>query len=552
MPRALCIYLLAFGALAQIQQAPPTPPGKGSIEGIVSDAASHEPLKKAQVSLTGSIATPLTAVTDAGGRFAFRELAAGNYFLNALKSGYNVPQSILGIGVTHIVPGIVLGEDEQKKNVEISLMPGGTISGRVVNEEGAPVRGCAVAAIEPTYEQNRRGLRSVSGAATNDNGGYRLHNVAPGSYYVFAHCHAQLPVPHPLLARGDPRTPHETYLPQFYGGGLDPSTATKLTLAPGASLEGADFRLTRVPAFTLRGSITGSDPEALAGPVNILLFPANRLMRDLMPAGASTDPPGNKFQIQSVIPGSYLLFAYRMIDGNGLIGQRTVEVGAAPPDPLEISLTSGSELKGSVQFDCDDHPPLENAQLLLAPLDTVLYVQQRQTQIDNSGAFTLTGVMPGRSNLSVLGEGYVKSVTLGAQQVSPYGLQIGAGATGPLRIVMGCKLARLSVSVTGAPDGGQVSALIFPEDPDHFGRGQERVGSATGAAQIEFGGLPPGRYRVFATDIGNPWPLLQRPDVLKALESRTAVIEVPEGGHATTKVEVIAREELMRVLEEKE
>jgi len=48
MPRAFCTFLLACIAMAQIRQAPPPSHGTGGtggIEGIVSDATSHAPLK---------------------------------------------------------------------------------------------------------------------------------------------------------------------------------------------------------------------------------------------------------------------------------------------------------------------------------------------------------------------------------------------------------------------------------------------------------------------------------------------------------------------------
>src|ERR1017187_1629110 len=142
MPRAFCIYLLASTAMAQIQPAPPAAAssgaggtgGTGSIEGIVSDATSHAPLRKVQVTLTGAIAAALNAVTDAGGRFAFRELAAGSYWLGAWKPGYNPPQAIFAAEAQST--GFVLGDGEQRKGIEIALLPGGAIGGRVVNEEG--------------------------------------------------------------------------------------------------------------------------------------------------------------------------------------------------------------------------------------------------------------------------------------------------------------------------------------------------------------------------------------------------------------------------------
>jgi Carboxypeptidase regulatory-like domain len=556
MRRALCIYFLAGAAIAQVHRDPirgrmpasNAATGSGAIEGTVSDAASHAPLKKAQVTMNGSIANPLTAVTGDDGRFVFRELPAGNYWMNASKSGFNPPQAIFGAEANS---GIVLGEGENRKGVEIALMPGASIAGRVVNEEGSPVRGCSISAVQTAYEQNRRGLSTAGGGSTNDRGEYRVNNLAPGRYYVFAHCQAELPAAHPLLPRGDPRTPHQTYLPQLHGGGLDPATAPRLTVTAGGTLEGIDFQMMRVPAVTLRGSITGAEAEAFTAGVNIMLLPANRAMRNLMLMSAATDSRSHKFQIEPVLPGSYILIAFSIHEGRVFAAQQAVEVAAAIPQPLEISLQSGAEMKGSVQYDSDDHPPLENGQISLAPVDGPYFMPQPQAKMDKDGAFTLTGVLPGRWRLMVSAPGYAKSVSLAGQPVSQQGFQVAAGA-GPLRIVMGSKQADVHVEIAGAAPDRQVSALIFPEDPGRLGAGLERVGSAMGTGRIEFGALPPGRYRVFATDSLNPWPILQRPDWLKALESHTAAIEVPESGKVGVTVEIIPRDELMRAVEEQQ
>jgi hypothetical protein len=538
--------------MAQVRRGPPATPaavpaGTGSIEGTASDATSHAPLKKVQVTLSGPAAGPPTAVTDASGRFAFRELAAGNYWVNARKPGYNPPQTILS-AQTNVE--VVLSDGEQKKGVEIELTPGGTIGGRVVNAEGVPIRGCSVSAAQPDYEQNHRIVREMGGGSTNEKGEYRINQIAAGRYYVFARCRAQLPAAHALLPRGDPRTPHETYLPQFHGGVLDPATATRIAVAAGATQEGVDFRMTRVPAFTLRGSVTASDPEAWATGVNVTLEPVNRLMRNLMNFNSFADPQSRSFQIPAVLPGSYYLVAHMFRQGRVFAAQRTVDIAAAPPDPLEISLSSGAELKGSVQFDGDDHPPLENVQISLALMEGVFPMSRPQAQLDKGGGFTLTGVLPGRWRATVSLQGFVKSVTLAGRTVSPDGFQIAAGAAGPLHIVMGSKLTDVEVEVADAPPDRQVSAVIFPEDASRLGAGLERSGSAMGGGRIGFGGLAPGRYRVFATDIQNPWGILQRPDWLKALGSHSTAIEVPEGGHASATVEILSREELMRALDD--
>lgn len=290
----------------------------------------------------------------------------------------------------------------------------------------------------------------------------------------------------------------------------------------------------------------------LAAGISVILLPASRQLRGLMQANVSANPQTRKFQIQPVIPGLYLLYAFSMREGRVFAAQRTLEIRAAQPDPLEISLQSGAELKGSVQFDSDDHPPLENGQVSLAPVDGPFFLPQSQAQTDKDGAFTLTGVLPGRWRLVVSAPGFVKSASFGDQPVSPDGFQIAEGAAGPLRIMLGSKLAAVHVQVAGAAPDRQLSAVIFPEDSERLGAGLERAGTAMGTGRIEFGGLAPGRYRVFAIDSPNPWPILQRPDWLKALESSSAAIDVPEGGSVNTTVETIPRDELMRALAENE
>jgi Carboxypeptidase regulatory-like domain len=553
MPRVFCLSLLACTAMAQPRPAtapPPGPAGTGSIEGTVSDAASHAPLKKVTVTLSGAVAAMPTAVTGGDGRFAFRGLAAGSYGVQAWKQGYNQPQQAIFSDQANA--GLTLGEGEERKGVEIALAPGGAIGGRVVNEEDAPVRGCGVTAVQPGYQQARHNLRNagVAGSAsTNEKGEYRIIDLPPSRYYVFVHCRAQLPAAHPLLARDDPRTPHETYSPGFYGGGLDPATATQLAVVAGSALENVDFRLTRVPAFTVHGSISAGDAQLPAGDINVFLLPVSRLLRGLMQANASANSQTRKFQIQPVIPGSYLLYAFGMYEGHTFAAERTLEVRAAPPDAVEISLHSGADLKGSVQFDSEDHPPLENGQVSLVPVDGPFFLPQSQAPMDKDGAFTLHGIMPGRWRLTVSAAGFVKSASLGDQPVPPEAFQIAEGA-GPLRIVLGSKLAAVHVEVAGATPDRPVSAVLFPEDPERLGTGIERASTAMGTGRIEFEGLAPGRYRIFALDSPNPWPILQRPDWLKALESSSVAVDVPEGGSINTTLETVPRDELMRTLTE--
>jgi Carboxypeptidase regulatory-like domain len=563
MARGILLLVCTVTAWAQIisgrvaggpQPAQPST-GKGLIEGTVVDSSTREPVKKALVTLGGNRRQPLEAVTDASGHFAFRQLPAGRYMVNASKPGYSQPHSFLGDDQS---VQINLGPDEEKKGVEIALVAGAVISGRVLDEDGLPVRYCTVTVAQRSYEQGQAVLRPVASEnTTGAKGGYRIFGVPPGRYYVFVRCQSEVPAPHPLLPRGDPRTPYETYLPQFYGGGLDPATATRLALAPGANLDGIDFQMRRVPGVTLQGALTAADPEALSGNVFISLFPANPLVGDLWQFSYHREPRSPNFQIHGVIPGSYRLVASSVHGNHTFFAERAIQVGAAPPEPLQIALTSGMELKGSVQFDSEDHPSLEHAQIWLMPAQpSARYFRpQPRAEVNSDGSFTLTGVTPGRWRLmaTVNAITYVKSLSLGGQPLSPYAFQIGPGAAGFLRVVLGTKTGDVQVTLSGATAGpGQpVSVLIFPEDLDRFGMGLERMIPASGG-QANAGAMPPGRYRVLATDVPSPWPILQRPDLLQALEGSTEALEIPEGGKASVTVPVIPREELVRALNDKE
>ena len=85
---------------------------------------------------------------------------------------------------------------------------------------------------------------------------------------------------------------------------------------------------------------------------------------------------------------------------------------------------------------------------------------------------------------------------------------------------------------------------------NQVGTGLERV--AEGTERISFGGVAPGKYRLLVTDMPNPWPVLQRPDLLKSLESHTQAVEVTEGGKLSLTAEIVSRDELKKALEDKE
>ena len=161
-----------------------------------------------------------------------------------------------------------------------------------LNEDGLAVRNCYVQACNPDISKANAVLTSVAGGTgTDDKGEYRISGLAPGRYYLFAHCRAELPAPHPLLPRGDPRTPYETYVPQFYGGG---SRSRHRHQGGGGRRRKSGrhrFRDAPHPGLHAARERHNRGSRRAARQRNVMLYPANPLMQDLMQFGATTKLP---------------------------------------------------------------------------------------------------------------------------------------------------------------------------------------------------------------------------------------------------------------------
>ena len=121
----------------------PTPtlsPGEGSIYGFVKDE-DELPLKNVLMTLTGPDAG--STKTDEDGYYNFEELSAGDYTLEASKSGYQTHTEDLTLGE---------GEELEVETIYLEETPCGSIYGFVVNINGDPVENARL---------KLRGLRKV-------------------------------------------------------------------------------------------------------------------------------------------------------------------------------------------------------------------------------------------------------------------------------------------------------------------------------------------------------------------------------------------------------
>jgi RNA polymerase sigma factor (sigma-70 family) len=156
----------------------------GSISGMVVDENDH-PLPDLKVELRGNNADrgqwdvrggafldtyvgQREGRTDDRGLFTFDELAAGEYQVELRRDSHQITGK----------ESVALRASERRIGVKLVLANGVTLTGRVRDREGKPVRGIYVS-IEPTAE----GLSDCD-VQTGDEGRFSARGIVPGAYRI--------------------------------------------------------------------------------------------------------------------------------------------------------------------------------------------------------------------------------------------------------------------------------------------------------------------------------------------------------------------------------
>jgi len=158
-----------------------------SIGGQVLNSANDEPVNGVVLVLTAaaSASTPLKFVTETRGLFLFENLPPGRYVLLAESEGF--ARQVFGsrgnplAGIT-----LSLAPGQEMNDLQFTLIPGSTISGRTLDATGNPAPKATVLALQPIYRRGSKEYVPLGSAASGENGEYRVANLAPGNYLVSA------------------------------------------------------------------------------------------------------------------------------------------------------------------------------------------------------------------------------------------------------------------------------------------------------------------------------------------------------------------------------
>ena len=572
---SLLVLCLCTGAGAQQPRdnRPPPATGTGAVEGVVlADGPERTPMRRTRITINSvELEYARSVITGDDGVFRFEGLPPGRYVLVAAKDGYvstgaGAPR--LGrLGGVELVAG-------GTARVELTMVKGAVITGRVQTPEGEPAAGMSVQVLRfdkggPLGER-RLAPAGIPAVTTDDRGEYRIFGLSPGTYFLRAQPRFQMvpgaaeglhiptdaeiraamadakaeatsarpgipvrprpaPVAHTETRRG------VTLAPIFFPSTSIPSRAAAITLGPAEVRTGVDIDLEYVPLSTVEGFV------AVPPGTSRVVLTLSSAEEVAVTGGFSRSTSGSQdgaFVFRGVPPGTYTITARALparptgpAPAAPFWGTTGIAVSGEDLSGVSIAMQPGLTISGRVVFDASSGFPSQLGAIPVPPLqaaNTTFGTNAMLPPIRFDGqSFAIEGIVPGtyrfmtppRGIRAPIGRWWLKSFVLNGTDMLDQELEIKESSDTAV-VTFSDRASELTGHVHYA-SGLAVRdemIIVFSADPHHWFYGSRRIAAVrpTDAGRYAVRNLPPGDYFVAATNDLAPGEWYE-PEALKIL-----------------------------------
>jgi hypothetical protein len=286
------------------------------------------------------------ATTNADGSYHFTGLPAGEYKVTALSDAY-VPVSRARGEDSSIK--LTIDDGEARENVDIALVRGGVVTGRVTDDENRPQIGRHVSLFELSANGHKLGVHKQQGNMflTDDRGVYRIYGLRPGRYIVKAGGRNEH-----IFARYRAKDFEPTYHPNT----TNEEQAKIIEVTEGSEVTGVDIKLIGGgKTYEVLGRVVEAETGRPVPQIRVACIAGGSWVTD-----AITDSQG-KFRMTGLRPGKYKVILSRSYDNPHLYTEdRYFEIETANTTGIEVTAKRGGTISGVVVLEDSKYRSLES------------------------------------------------------------------------------------------------------------------------------------------------------------------------------------------------
>jgi hypothetical protein len=464
----------------------------GQISGRVSRADDGSPIAKAEIALDAQdqqtsrgLGGGRIARSQPDGSFVFRDIPAGSYALRAAHNGFVGNSTRIQFTSARAV------------TVDLRLVAAGVMAGTVVDDDGDPVVHLDVSAIAVDFlPGDRRQLQLRARATTDDQGNFRIADLAPRSYLVRAGGPLNYPMQSVPLKQGP--NGGTQYRDTYYPGTPLVTEAELIELAPGAERH-VRLAVGVENVYTISGVVVNAaiDPQ----PEVQWYRPGDGEQMWCDRCSVSIERDGS-FTIPRLPTGEYTLRAVAIDRQQGRssdVGYASVQI-ADSDVRATIEAGRAAEVRGTIAG--WESLRSARAQMFLQSRGMIIY----PATIDGDGRFDIGTIPPGEYKLSVAGIGrdrrptstYIKRAMCGGKNYATEPLTLELGTTLTCEVALATDVGEISGRITDTDPAHETVVVIIPESRALRQMPRYTLSTTTTNGQYKVVGATPGDYYVFA------------------------------------------------------